>query len=355
MKKLERYPMTKAGPASPCRATLSAEQEPLLAVKDLTCTIPTARGEVRAVDGVTFTLRRGETLGVAGESGSGKSLLARSLMRIAPRSAEIGGRVDFDGTDLLAMPYSRMGRYLGPRLAMIFQDPMTALNPVVPVERQITEGPRHHLGLTKSEAKERALDLLNLVGIPEPRKRLSQYPHQFSGGMRQRVMIAIALACDPDLLIADEATTALDVTVQKQILDLLQNIQAERNMAVIMVSHDLGVLAGRTDRTMVMYSGRVMESAPTEDIFHRTKHRYTKALLEAIPKMDQPRHSILQAIPGTPPDPLLQMPGCRFAPRCSAVEAQCVQARPPYSSLPELPEHQFACYAPVQHEVEKIA
>ncbi|PRI10388.1 ABC transporter ATP-binding protein [Leucobacter massiliensis] len=329
--------------------------EELLAVDDLSCTLTTPRGELRIVDGVSFVLRRGETLGIAGESGSGKSMLSRSLMRIAPRSAELTGSVRFDGTELLGLPVERMSRYLGPQMALVFQDPMTALNPVVPIERQITEGPRRHLGLSRGQAKARALELLELVGIPEPRKRLRQYPHELSGGMRQRVMIAIALACDPQLLIADEATTALDVTVQKQILDLLQEIQAERRMAVIMVSHDLGVLAGRTDRTMVMYGGRVMESAPTRELFAHTRHQYTRALLDAIPRMDQPRHTLLRAIPGVPPDPAAELAGCRFAPRCAAAIERCRTAVPPLEAATTGSDHLYACNVPVNRDGRRPA
>ncbi|UOR01899.1 ABC transporter ATP-binding protein [Leucobacter allii] len=327
----------------------------ILDVEDLSCTLATPRGALRIVDGVSFALHRGETLGIAGESGSGKSMLIRSLMRIAPRSAEIGGRVRFDGVDLLDLPIDRMGAYLGPQMAMVFQDPMTALNPVVPIERQITEGPRRHLRLSRARAKAKALELLELVGIPEPRKRLRQYPHELSGGMRQRVMIAIALACDPQLLIADEATTALDVTVQKQILDLLQSIQAERHMAVIMVSHDLGVLAGRTDRTLVMYGGRVMEAAPSAALFRDSRHQYTRALLEAIPRMEQPRHSVLRAIPGVPPDPAAAMDGCRFAPRCSAAVERCSLERPPVTRVAGHPGHRFACFAPATPSERRTA
>jgi len=321
--------------------------KPLLRIRNLQTTLDTPRGSIRVVDGVSFDLHHGQTLGIAGESGSGKSMLARSLMRIAPGNAHTSGLVEFDGTDLLSLSISQTQRYLGPRIAMVFQDPMTALNPVVSIKRQIAEGPRRHLGLTRAQAERKALELLDQVGIPEPRKRLNQYPHQLSGGMRQRVMIAIALACDPDLLIADEATTALDVTVQKQILDLLRTIQTERHMSLIMVSHDLSVLAGRTDNIMVMYGGRAMESAPTQELFERRRHRYTDALLQAIPHMDTPRHSLLKAIPGSPPDPAEHMAGCRFAPRCPAVTELCVQARPPTMAAADNPEHFFSCYEPV--------
>ncbi len=318
---------------------------PLLQVDDLRCHIPTGRGLLRAVDGVTLTLERGQTLGIAGESGSGKSMLVRTIMGIAPRSAEISGAVRFGGVDLRALPADKARTYLGRHIAMVFQDPMTALNPVVRVERHLTEAPRHHLGLSRAAARAKALELLEQVGIPEPRKRLRQYPHQLSGGMRQRVTIAMALACDPELFITDEATTALDVTVQKQVLDLLQRIQRERNMAVIMVSHDLAVLAGRTDRIAVVYGGQVVEEAPTAALFARHRHRYTSALLSAIPDVDRPRHSLLRTIPGAPPDPVALGPGCRFAPRCPAVLPRCRTEAPGLRPADDA-GHGYACFAP---------
>lgn len=338
--------MADALVSEPDRATLPGEAI-ALRVEDLSCTIRTPRGVVRAVDGVSFQLRQGETLGIAGESGSGKSLLSRSVMRIAPSVAEVTGRVLLGGTDLLAVPRRRLGAYLGPEIAMVFQDPMTALNPTLQLERQLTEAPRRHLGLSMAQARARAVEMLELVGITEPRKRLRQYPHQLSGGMRQRVMIAIALSCDPKVLIADEATTALDVTVQRQILDLLQQIQRERRMSVLMVSHDLGVLAGRADRIMVMYGGRVMETAAAADLFPRRRHRYTDALLRALPRLDAPRHSILAAIPGSPPDPTVMMSGCRFAPRCEAAQEDCSTVRPEDIPVAGEPGHRYACHHPI--------
>lgn len=320
---------------------------PVLDVRDLTCHLPTPRGLAKPVDGVSFQVHRGQTVGIAGESGSGKSMLVRSIMGLTPRNAIRGGSARFGDDDLLALSQEKLRHHLGRSIAMVFQDPMTALNPVVPIARQITEAPRRRLGLSKAAATARALDLLELVGIPEAKKRLRQYPHQLSGGMRQRVTIAVALACDPDLLIADEATTALDVTVQKQILDLLQEIQRERNMAMIMVSHDVGVLAGRTDELMVMYGGRVMERATTRDLFAHHQHPYTRALLEAVPRMDLPRHSRLQAIPGVPPDPTVAMGGCRFAPRCPAAMDRCDEERPPLVPAAS-PKHEYACLLPLR-------
>ncbi|QYN39601.1 ABC transporter ATP-binding protein [Pseudonocardia sp. DSM 110487] len=338
-------PTTTDPEPGPQRAIGSHGRPPLLQVDDLRCHIPTPRGLLRAVDGVTLTLERGQTLGIAGESGSGKSILVRTIMGIAPRAAEISGGVHFGGVDLRALSVQKARTYLGRHIAMVFQDPMTALNPVVRIERHLIEGSRHHLGLSRTAARAKALELLEQVGIPEPRKRLRQYPHQLSGGMRQRVTIAMALACDPELLIADEATTALDVTVQKQILDLLQDIQRERNMAVIMVSHDLGVLAGRTDRIAVMYGGQVLEEAPTAALFARHRHQYTRALLSAIPDMAQPRHSLLHTIPGAPPDPVAHGSGCRFAPRCAAV-LPCCTAEAPNLQPADDPGHRYACFAP---------
>ena len=324
----------------------SRDAEPVLDVRDLTCHLPTPRGLAKAVDGVSFRVHRGQTVGIAGESGSGKSMLVRSIMGLTPRDALRGGSVRFGGDDLLSLSQEELRGHLGRDIAMVFQDPMTALNPVVPIARQMTEAPRRRLGMSRADATARALELLELVGIPEAKKRLRQYPHQLSGGMRQRVTIAVALACDPDLLIADEATTALDVTVQKQILDLLQEIQRERNMAMIMVSHDIGVLAGRTDELMVMYGGRVMERATTPTLFARHQHPYTRALLEAVPRMNQPRHSRLRAIPGVPPDPTAEMGGCRFAPRCPAVMERCHEQVPPLV-VGAATEHEYACFHPV--------
>lgn len=319
--------------------------DPLLSVRHLRTHIPTPRGLVRAVEDVSFDLHRGRTLGLVGESGSGKSMLVRSLIGITPGRAERSGEIRLDGEDLLTLSRRRLRGYLGRRVAMVFQDPMTSLNPVVRIDRQLTEAPVRHLGMDRRRAREVALDLLHQVGIPEPERRMRQYPHQLSGGMRQRVMIAIALACEPELLIADEATTALDVTVQKQILDLLSRLQRERNMAMIMVSHDLGVVAGRTDDVAVMYGGRLVEKAPTTDLFDAPRHRYTRALLDAIPRMDHPRDTPLRTIEGAPPDLARPGTGCPFAPRCEARIDRCVTADPPL--VDEGGGHTHACLVPV--------
>ncbi|MQA09854.1 MAG: ATP-binding cassette domain-containing protein [Pseudonocardiaceae bacterium] len=310
----------------------SVPATPLLDVTELDVRIGTPRGVVHAVNGVSLDLDRGETLGIVGESGSGKSMFVRALMGILPSGATLNGSVLFDGIDLTAVPVGQAREVWGRRIGMVFQDPMTSLNPVVRIGRQISESARIHLGLNRRRAEELEVELLGQVGIPEPERRRRDYPHQFSGGMRQRVTIAMALACEPDLLIADEATTALDVTVQKQILNLLQRIQRERNMAMILVSHDLGVVAGRTDRIAVMYAGRVVERAPTPLLFERRRHRYTDALLGAIPRLDHPPHARLRSISGTPPDMATLGSGCAFAPRCPAADDRCRTEDPPSAS-----------------------
>jgi len=322
---------------------------PLLSIQDLSVKIPSPRGLVQAVNNINLTLERGQTLGLVGESGSGKSMTVRALMGIVPPKSMVAGKVIFDGKDMRKLPPDEARATLGTRIGMVFQNPMTALNPVVRIGRQISEAARIHLGLSAQEANDRAVDLLKQVGIPEPHKRRRYYPHQFSGGMRQRVTIAIALACDPELLIADEATTALDVTIQKQILDLLQHIQRENNMAMILVSHDLGVVAGRTDNVAVMYGGRIVEKAPTSELFSDGRHRYTQALLSAIPRLDAPSHTRLRAIPGTPPDMAALQPGCPFAPRCSAAINDCYELLPALSPT-GTPDHDYACYVPVKGE-----
>jgi len=320
----------------------------LLVVDDLRTYFRTPRGIVKAVDGVSFDLERGKTIGIVGESGSGKTVLSRSIMGLLPKSTTIHptGTVLFDGQNLLTLPAKEMRDIWGEEVAMVFQDPMTSLNPVVKIGRQITEGLEHHLGMKGKDAKEAAVALLTSVGIPEPLRRLSQYPHELSGGMRQRVTIAIALACGPRLLMADEPTTALDVTVQAQILDLLQKQQRERFMAMVLVTHDLGVVAGRTDEIIVMYAGRVVERAQTYDLFHDMKMPYTEALLQSIPRITNPSHTRLQAISGRPPD-LVNLPnGCKFAPRCPYVQDRCREEEPPLRAAAD-PGHEYRCWFPV--------
>jgi peptide/nickel transport system ATP-binding protein len=319
---------------------------PLLEVDDIKTYFKTERGLVRAVDGVSFSLERGKTIGIVGESGSGKSVLARSIMGLLPSNVVREGRVIFESTDLSDAPTSVMREYWGAQMSMVFQDPMTSLNPVMRIGNQITHSLRHHLDVSKEYADETALALLQSVGIPEAERRMREYPHQLSGGMRQRVMIAIALACGPKLLFADEPTTALDVTVQAQILDLLQTQQRERFMAMVLVTHDLGVVAGRTDDIAVMYAGRIVEKAPTRELFVRTRHPYTEALLKSIPKLAQPSHTRLEAIAGRPPDLVKPPTGCKFAPRCPYAQAKCVEEEPPLAD-PETPGHAFRCHFPV--------
>ncbi|MBU3701703.1 MAG: ABC transporter ATP-binding protein [Acidimicrobiia bacterium] len=327
----------------------------LLEVRDLSTSFVTERGTVRAVDDVSFTLERGQTLGVVGESGSGKTVLSRSVMGLLPpRNVRRGGEVLYEGTDIAGYDEKQMSSVWGAEMSMVFQDPMTSLNPVLRIGRQITESLRFHLGLDKEEARATAEALLASVGIPEPRRRLDEYPHQLSGGMRQRVTIAIALACGPKVLFADEPTTALDVTVQAQILDLLDQQQRERHMAMILVSHDLGVVAGRTDEIMVMYGGNVVEKASTAELFASVRMPYTEALLRSIPRLEQPSHTRLEAIPGRPPNLLSPPPGCNFAPRCRYVQPQCLAERPPLETDP-VTGHSWRCWFPVGTDANREA
>ena len=320
---------------------------PLLEVEDLKTYFDSPRGTVRAVDGVSFTLERGKTIGIVGESGSGKTVLSRSVMHILPRRITTHyGSVKFEGRELLPLSDREMRDLWGQEMAMVFQDPMTSLNPVMKIGPQLIESLRFHLDMKKDEARQAAFALLMSVGIPEARRRLNEYPHQLSGGMRQRVTIAIALACGPKLLIADEPTTALDVTVQAQILNLLQTQQREREMGMILVTHDLGVVAGRTDEIAVMYAGRIVEKAPTHILFRDMKMPYTEALLKSIPRVTNQSHTRLEAIPGRPPDLVNPPKGCKFAPRCSYVQERCLEEEPPL--LPGAhPDHEFRCWFPV--------
>src|SRR5262249_18994617 len=289
-------------------------EPPLLAVEEVSVELATPRGSLRAVDGVSLALNKGRTLGIVGESGSGKSMLSRAGAQLLPRNAALSGRVRFDGEDLTSLTAEAMRRLRGRSIAFVFQDPMTSLNPVLNVGTQIIETLREHLRLEAAAAAARAVELLSAVGIPSPEARLKQYPHQFSGGMRQRVAIAIALSCEPKLLIADEPTTALDVTVQAQILDLLAREQRRRHMAMLLITHDLSVVAGRTDEVAVMYAGRIAERAPTRTLFREMRMPYTEALIAAIPKLDAQPHAPLRAISGLPPDPTRGAPLPRAAP-----------------------------------------
>lgn len=304
---------------------------PLLSVRNAQVAFSTVRGPLRAVDGVSFDLHAGRTLGIVGESGSGKSVLVRSLIGLvgAGSGAGVGGEVVFEGRDLRSLSPREFRSVLGTEIGIVFQDPMTSLNPVMKIGRQIGEGLRLNRGLDAKAAGRRAVELLNEVGIPEPERRAGQYPHEMSGGMRQRVAIAIAIACAPRLLIADEPTTALDVTVQRQILDLLQGEQRQRGMAMILITHDLGVAAGRSDDIMVMYAGRAVETAATREIFRSPRMPYTEALLRSLPRLTDPTHTRLSAIPGRPPDLARRSGGCSFGPRCLYRTERCDAEQPP--------------------------
>jgi oligopeptide/dipeptide ABC transporter ATP-binding protein len=319
----------------------------LLEVEELRTGFHTSDGVVRAVDGVSFTLERGKTLAIVGESGSGKTVLSRSVMGLLPaRGVERSGSVRYEGRELVGVPESELRKVWGPQMAMVFQDPMTSLNPVVRIGRQITESMIHHLRISRDEARQRALTLLESLRIPDPKRRLREFPHQLSGGMRQRVSIAIALACGPLLLIADEPTTALDVTVQAQILDLLGRQQAERFMAMILVTHDLGVVAGRADEIAVMYAGQIVEQAPTRALFADVKMPYTEALLRSIPRIEEPSHRRLAAIGGRPPALIDPPTGCRFAPRCPYAQDKCRDEAPPLREA-ATSRHLYRCWFPV--------
>jgi peptide/nickel transport system ATP-binding protein len=334
---------------------------PLLELENVTTHFQTPRGLVRAVDGVSFTIERGKALGIVGESGSGKTILSRSIMGLLPpRGTVRGGSIRFEGREIGNLSRKQMRSVWGKEMAMIFQDPMTSLNPVMTIGRQIAEPLQIHLGMDKKTAWATAERLLKDVRIPEPGRRLEQYPHEMSGGMRQRVMIAIALACGPTALFADEPTTALDVTVQAQILDLLGEQRRDRNMSLVLVTHDLGVVAGHTDEIAVMYGGKLVEKASTKGLFAHMKMPYTEALLQSIPKLDDPSHTRLNAIAGRPPDLVNPPKGCRFAPRCPYASAKCVAEEPPLIPAPDDPGHLYACWFPVgspeYHEArERIA
>jgi len=324
-----------------------SELEPLIETIDVKTHFKTPRGIARAVDGVSITIRRGQSLGVVGESGSGKTVLSRSIMGLLPRNGVIReGSVRYQGQEIGNCSDKEMQSIWGREMAMIFQDPMTSLNPVMKIGKQITESLRKNLSMSSSEAMAVAERLMHDVRIPEPARRLNQYPHELSGGMRQRVMIAIAMACGPNMLFADEPTTALDVTVQAQILELLSEQKRDRNMSLLLVTHNLGVVAGYTDEIAVMYGGKVVEKAPTKTLFADTKMPYTEALLSSIPRLDQPSHSRLSTIPGRPPDIVHPPRGCHFAPRCAYVRDLCLNEEPELQQAAS-PDHTFACFYPV--------
>ncbi|MEO3944172.1 ABC transporter ATP-binding protein [Gorillibacterium sp. CAU 1737] len=318
----------------------------LLEVKDLAVSYHTYAGEVQAVRGITFDVHRGETVAVVGESGCGKSVTARAIMGLIQKpQGEIkpNSQILYNGQDITKMSRRELRRYRGRESAIIFQDALSSLNPTMKVGKQIMEGLTNHTKIRRSEARRKALELLTKVGIPNPERRLHQYPHQFSGGMRQRVMIAIALACNPKLLIADEPTTALDVTIQAQILLLIKKLQRETEASVIMITHDLGVVANMADRIVVMYAGKIVEAGTAEDIFYEPQHPYTIALLNAVPKLtDEDEIVDLESIPGTPPDLISPPTGCPFAARCKHAMELCLQHEP--EPMVFTGEHQAACW-----------
>ncbi len=317
--------------------------DPLLSVQNLSTSFFTSEGVVRAVNDVSYDLMPGQTLGLVGESGSGKSVSALSLLRLIPNPPGkiVNGEVWFDGEELMSVDDSRMREIRGNDIAMVFQEPMTSLNPVLTIGRQLTEAIELHMGLGRSQANERAIELLNMVGIPAAEQRLFDFPHQFSGGMRQRVMIAMALSCDPKLLLADEPTTALDVTIQAQVLEVMARLSRELGTAVIVITHNLGVVARYADRVNVMYGGRIVESGDATEIYARPKHAYTLGLLESVPRLDA-RTGRLIPIEGTPPD-LTNLPdGCSFAPRCRFVTDECTTERPELVEF--APGHLVACW-----------
>ena len=321
----------------------------LLSVRNLRTYFAEDDRVVKAVDGVSFDLARGETLGIVGESGSGKSVTNLSIMRLipSPPGRIVGGEVLFGGVDLLKVSDAEMRAIRGKRIGMIFQDPMTSLNPFMRISRQLMEVTELHLGHSKEQAREHSIRMLETVGIPDARRRADGYPHEFSGGMRQRVMIAMALSCRPELLIADEPTTALDVTIQAQILELIKKIKDEIGTSVILITHDLGVVAGTTNHVVVMYAGQIFERAPTIELFARPGNPYTQGLLASVPDPSSTERKELYQIPGLPPDVAHLGPGCPFAPRCARAEAVCRDTFPPLVDL--TPEHQSLCH--FAHEV----
>ncbi|WP_406049191.1 ABC transporter ATP-binding protein [Streptomyces virginiae] len=317
---------------------------PLLAVRDLRVTFTTGRGTVRAVDSIGFTVEAGRTLGIVGESGSGKSVTSLAVMGLHRGPVEVSGSVALAGRELTGLPERELSKVRGRRMAMIFQDPLSSLHPYYTVGEQIAEHFRVHFKAGRAAARKRAVDMLGEVGIPEPARRAGEYPHQFSGGMRQRAMIAMALACEPDLLIADEPTTALDVTVQAQILELIARLQQERGLGVVMITHDLGVVARVAHEVLVMYGGRAAEQGPVDDLFADPAHPYTRGLLDSLPRLDTADDVPLPFIPGSPPSLLAPAPGCAFAPRCPVAAARCVDVRPEPEAYGDGPARTVACH-----------
>jgi oligopeptide transport system ATP-binding protein len=324
----------------------------LIEVKNLSVRFETGDGSVRAVNGINFALDRGQTLGIVGESGSGKSQSVLAMMGLLAKNGKASGQVLYKGDDVLAMRAEVLNKIRGDRIAMIFQDPMTSLNPYLTVERQMTEVLQIHKGLDRKAARARSVQMLDAVKIPDAARRINTYPHEFSGGMRQRVMIAMALLCEPELLIADEPTTALDVTVQAQILSLLRDLQRDFGTAIVLITHDLGVVAGLCDQVMVLYGGRVMEQADAQSIFYRPSHPYTIGLLGAIARLDR-SDGPLVAIPGAPPNMSRPPNGCPFHPRCTLAQDSCSTLLPDLQAQPQTPNILRACHLSTQ-EVSKL-
>ena len=330
---------------------MSQGPDKLLVVKDLATTFATSAGPLPAVGGVSFDLLKNETLGIVGESGSGKTVLARTIMGLQPRrNVTVTGSVLLNGHEMVGTSEDEKRQYWGLEVAMVFQDPMTSLNPVMRIGKQIDETLRVRLGMSKDAARARAVELLELVGIPSPEQRYDAFPGQLSGGMRQRIVIATALACSPKLLMADEPTTGLDVTIQAQILNLLDELKARLHMSVVLITHDLGVVATRTSRIVVMYAGRIVEMGATREVFANHRMPYTRALLESSPKVTNPSHTRLVTIPGRPPNLLRLTQGCSFAPRCAYATDRCHQERPELQAASE-PGHWFACWNPLPANV----
>ena len=318
----------------------------LFEVENLQITFDTKRGPLQAVRGVSLSIRKGESVGIVGESGSGKTVMSRAAMGLLRgRKVHRSGSVKIEGEELLTLSNEQIRNFWGLRIAMIFQDPMTALNPVRKVGSQFAESLVKRMNMSKDEAAKRTLELLALVRMPEPEKAVQKYPHQLSGGMRQRVMIAMAIACDPELLFADEPTTALDVTVQAQVLELLSELRERLGMAMVIVTHDLGVVAGHTDKIAVMYGGEIVEMASTPDLFANTKMPYTEALMESIPRLDRKRGDRLPTIPGSPPDPIAARTGCGFAPRCRYATDKCRTEHPELTDAGN--GHMYRCFFPI--------
>lgn len=325
----------------------------LLEVRNLKTYFYTSQGVVKAVDGISYDVKEGETVALVGESGCGKSVSALSVMRLVanPPGRIVGGEVLFKGEDLLKLDEESMRRHRGKEIAMIFQEPMTSLNPVLSIGRQLTETLEIHLGMTASAARQRAAELLVMVGIPDPERRLTQYPHQFSGGMRQRMMVAIALSCGPSLILADEPTTALDVTIQAQILKLMKDLTQRLGVAVLIITHNLGVVARYADRLNVMYAGKVIEQGTAREVYANPRHPYTLGLLRSVPRLDEPRRAKLDSIDGQPPDLTQLPPGCAFTPRCVYKIDRCYSKVPPLKSVGTA-GHSSACWVAEQLETK---